>query len=367
MARFQHISGKRRVFVKLREAGIISRAELARQCSLTRPAVSAIIEELLAEGMVKELGPGHSTGGKPPIMLEFQPRSRCAIGIDLGGDLRIEGVICDLACGIVAADSMEYENDIDSILDAITRLVKRLRGRYSSMIPAGIGIAVSAIVNAGNEAISSYTLDVGRKNLARKVEALTGLPVKLERRPNAAAIAEALFGAGQNYKQMVYITSGRGVGAGIVIDGEIYRGSHGFSGEIGRMLLPDSRQLEAAARPSQLPVEYRSQTGNKVDFAQFMQLYHDGDAVAHELVRRNAEYLAYAAQVAANIFDPAAIVLGGDVLEFGDEHFYHFQKVLNQNSAAYNLGYAPEILRSVFGHRGVAVGGAQLILDELVF
>ena len=69
--RFTHISGKRRIFEKLRREGRISRAELARKCSLTRPAVSAIVEELIADGLVRELGPGRSTGGKPPITAAY--------------------------------------------------------------------------------------------------------------------------------------------------------------------------------------------------------------------------------------------------------------------------------------------------------
>lgn len=367
MARFQQTSGKRRVFVKLRRAGVISRAELARQCALTRPAVSAIIDELISEGMVRELGPGHSTGGKPPIMLEFLPRSRCAIGIDLGGDHRIEGVLCDLGCNIIAGDSLAYENNLDSILSTVVQLVKRLRSAASGNVPSGIGIAVSAVVDGANEIIGSSTLDLSGKNLAGKIEALTGLPVKLDRRPNAAALAEALFGAGHDCAQQLYITSGRGVGAGIVIDGKVFRGRNGFAGEIGHLLIPGGNELEEAARPSVLPAKYAELTGVEVTFEEFMQLYISGNADAENLVMKNAELLAYAALASANMFDPEAIILGGDVLEFGDRYFEHFKVECARCSEARKLGKPPRILRSNFGKKGVAVGGAQLILDELVF
>ena len=367
MARFQQISGKRRVFVKLRQSGIISRAELARQCVLTRPAVSAIVDELISEGMIRELGPGHSTGGKPPILLEFLPNARCAIGIDLGGDRRIEGVICDLGCGIIAGDSLAYENNIDSIISTVCQLVKRLCNAAPGHVPSGVGIAVSAVVDGANEIIGSSTLDLSKKNLARRIESQIQMPVRLDRRPNAAALAEALFGVGHNCRQLLYITSGRGVGAGIVNDGKIFRGSNGFAGEIGHLLLPDGRELESAARPSILPAEYERETGEKVGFEEFMQRYLAGDKTAVALVLKNAEQLAYAARSAANMFDPEAIVLGGDVLEFGDDYFEHFKEVCAKSSEARKLGKTPLILRSNFGKRGVAVGGAQLILDELVF
>ena len=368
MARFQHISGKRRVFVKLRQSGTISRAELARQCSLTRPAVSAIIDELMNDGIVRELGPGHSTGGKPPIMLEFKPASRCAIGIDLGGARRIEGVLCDLGCGIIAGDSLAYENNFDSILQTIFSLVRRLVGVTPGGIPvAGVGIAVSAIVGEDNDVIGSSTLDIIRKDLARKLESLCGLPVRMERRPNAAALAEALFGAGQNHDKLLYLTSGRGIGAGMVIGGEIFRGCQGFAGELGRLVLPGGGQLEEMARPTGLPLKYSEKSGKNVNFEEFMGLYLRQDETAVALVRENARQLAYAAQVAANIFDPNAIVLGGDVLEFGDIHFNTFKDALSRELEAWRFGHAPDVLRSAFGRRGVAVGGAQLILDELIF
>ena len=80
--RFTHISGKRKIFTRLRRSGRVSRAELARECSLTRPAVSSIVDELIAAGYVREIGVGRSTGGKPPILLEFIPSARCAVGIN---------------------------------------------------------------------------------------------------------------------------------------------------------------------------------------------------------------------------------------------------------------------------------------------
>ena len=165
----------------------------------------------------------------------------------------------------------------------------------------------------------------------------------------------------------MYITSGRGVGAGIVIDGKVFRGKNGCAGEIGHLLIPGGNELEEAARPSVLPVKFSELTGRSVNFEEFMQYYLAGDSDAVDLVMKNAELLAYAARAAANMFDPEAVIIGGDVLEFGDRHFEHFKEECARFSEARKLGKSPRILRSNFGRRGVAVGGAQLILDELVF
>ena len=363
--RTAYISGKRRIFEKLRREGQISRAELARKCSLTRPAVSAIVEELISEGMVRELGPGRSTGGKPPIMLEFIPESRCAIGINLGGDGLIEGVLCNLSCGVLHSEAISYENNFENILNGTEKLIRILSPRLGSGVVSGVGIAVSGMVNNNGEVVNSR-LDIIGKPLAAILEKRTGVPVRIERRPNAAALAEALFGAGRDASRLVYLTSGIGVGAGLVTNCEIFQGSNGFAGEVGRLRLPDSRILEEAARPRAMLDEYTQTTGKKISMAEFVQLFSEKDAIVSEIVLNNAKYLAYAAAVAANLFDPDAVVLGGDVLEFGDRHFEMFKKEFLSLSVASKMEQHPSVLRSVFGRSGVAVGGAQIILDSLV-
>ncbi len=363
--RATYVSGKRRIFEKLRREGRISRAELARKCSLTRPAVSAIVEELIAAGMVRELGPGRSTGGKPPIMLEFVPEARCAIGINLGGDGLIEGVLCNLSCGVLHSEAVAYENNFENILCGTEKLIRLLSPRLGSGVVSGVGIAVSGMVNNKGEVVNSR-LDIAGKPLAAMLEKRTGVPVQIERRPNAAALAEALFGAGRDASRLVYLTSGIGVGAGFVTNCEIFAGSNGFAGEVGRLRLPDSRVLEEAARPRAMLNEYAKVSGEKISMEDFIQRFFAGDAKAGGIVMNNAKYLAYAAAVAANLFDPDAVVLGGDVLEFGDRHFETFKKEFLSMSVASGMDQHPAVLRSVFGRRGVAVGGAQIILDSLV-
>lgn len=363
--RFTYISGKRRVFAKLRRSGRISRAELARECDLTRPAVSAIVEELIADGLVKELGPGRSTGGKPPIMLEFVPSARCAIGINLGGDGCIEGVICDLSCGVLFSESIAYINSYDNILEVTSKVIRILQDKVSPDRLAGVGVAVSGIV-ADDGNVTYSNLDIVGKPLLADLRNISGVPVMLERRPNAAALAEALFGGGCDAERLVYLTSGVGVGAGFVVAGDIFSGRNGCAGEVGTLRLPDGSILEDAARPRNMLSEYEKITGSRINFEEFLCRYFDGDDVADRLVMINAGQLAYAASAAANMFDPDAVVLGGDVLEFGEKYFEEFRRILLAGSVAAGLGKDPMVLRSTFGRRGVAVGGAQIILDSLI-
>ena len=362
------LSGKRRVFNLLRSVREISRAALAQQCGLTRPAVSAIVDELVKDGLVTELGRGDSTGGKPPILLSMTPGGRCAIGIDLGDDYLIRGVLCDCSCTVMASAEMEYANDFENILSVTAQLVGKLALKAPEKSLMGVGVAVSGVVDSDlNEVVGATTLDIASQNFAGRLETLCRLPVTLERRPNAAALAEALFGAGKGFNSIVYLTSGRGVGAGIFIDGEIYRGRYGTAGEIGLLRLPDDKsRVEEIARPSAVAAEFSKLKGKNCGFSAFLQAFQAEDPQAVTLAMRNAEHLAFAAETAANLFDPEAIILGGRALEYGEKWFEHFKTIVKSNSAARAAGGQIVIERSFFGSSGVAVGGAQVVLDRII-
>ena len=361
------LSGKRRVFNLLRAEGGISRAALSQRCGLTRPAVSAIVEELVREGLVEEVGRGDSTGGKPPILLRMAPGGRCAIGIDLGDDYLIRGVLCDCACVVLASAQMEYANDFENILTVTAELVRRLSLQAPSGSLCGVGVAVSGVVDSSrNEVAGVSTLDIRNRNFAARLEELCHLPVVLERRPNAAALAEALFGAGKNYRSLVYLTSGRGVGAGVFLDGEIYRGRSGTAGEIGLLRLPGGGRVEENARPSAVAAEFSKLKGKNCGFSAFLQAFQAGDSEAVKLAMLNAEQLAFAAETAVNLFDTEAVILGGRALEYGEKWFNHFKTIVENNSAACAAGEKVAIEKSFFGSSGVAVGGAQVVLDRII-
>ncbi len=366
---------RRELLLLLRDRGQMSRAELAKLTGLTRPTVSTIIHELMTDGLVEESGKGVSRGGKRPIMLSIKSDSYFAVGIDLGDDFLIRGVLCDLGGNVVRQRELEYDNDFTTILEVLEQLVLDLtRGKPRSAIK-GIGIAISGIVDINtNEVINSSTLDVEKRLLAKKLAERCGFPVFLENRPNAAALAETLFGAGQDFRNLVYITGGRGVGAGIVIDGKIFRGSFGAAGEIGEMRFPaiatdvdgERKMLEEITRTSTVRAEVQKIKGKSMRFSDVLAAYLNGDAEIAAIMDRHAQYMAYAGQMVANILNPEAIILGGRTVEFGDEYLSRFIWHLERGLAK-ALATNPTVVRySKYGRLGVAVGGAVVVLDMTV-
>jgi hypothetical protein len=145
----------------VKDAGQLSRADIAKRLGFTRPTVSVIVAELCEMGLLRATGKGKSCGGKRPIMLELDGENCCAVGIDLGDDLQIRGVLCDLHGKVLREEGLEYENNFASILAVLTRLTLNLTLGIHRKTIKGIGIAVSGTVDtATNEISKSKTFDI---------------------------------------------------------------------------------------------------------------------------------------------------------------------------------------------------------------
>ena len=350
----------------------ISRADLAKLTGLTRPTVSSIIADFVDKKLVVESGKGESCGGKRPIMLKLNPDACFAIGIDLGDDYLIRGVLCDLCGNVVAREDLEYENDFETILQVLEDLIALLSTNITKEKIKGVGIAVSGIVDTeSNEVVNSSTLDIEKKQIAKRLAQRCRFNVFLENRPNAAALAETQFGAGKSFRNLVYITSGRGVGAGIVINGKIFRGSFGTAGEIGEIRLPIAKEggdferhcLEDLTRASAVCAQAEKIKKRAMHYNEVMEAYRNGDAEICAIMDQNAEYMACAAQIIADVLNPEAIILGGRAVELGDEYLRTFRIYFERGLAKALIGGLTVVSYSQYGHLGVAVGGAVVVLD----
>lgn len=356
----------------IKEHEQISRADLAKLTGLTRPTVSSIIADFVDKELVVESGKGESCGGKRPIMLRLNPDACYAIGIDLGDDYLIRGVLCDLCGNVVAREDLEYENDFETILKVLEELIALLSTQVPREKIKGVGIAVSGIVDTeSNEVVNSSTLDIEKKQLAKRLAQRCAFSVFLENRPNAAALAETQFGAGKDFRNLVYITSGRGVGAGIVINGKIFRGSFGTAGEIGEIRLPVLKEdgslerhcLEDLTRASVVCEQAGKIKKRKMRYSEVLEAYQNGDPEICALMDKTAEYMAYAAQIIADILNPEAIILGGRAVELGNEYLRTFRTYFERGLAKALIGGLTVVNYSQYGHLGVAVGGAVVVLD----
>jgi predicted NBD/HSP70 family sugar kinase len=222
----------------LYDFGPISRADVARLSGLTRTTVGDVIGSLIDDGLAREIGRGPSTGGKAPILLELIDGARHVIGLDLGENV-FKAALVDLRGQV----QRTIERPVvglrgDQRLDVVHELIGELSaGSRATLL--GIGVGTPGIVDAATGTIRwAVSLDWQDLPLGDILRARHGVPVEVANDSRAAALAIELF-SGQRRSNLVAIRVGLGVGAGVVLGGELFHGDGFGAGEIGHVVVDD--------------------------------------------------------------------------------------------------------------------------------
>ena len=218
----------------------ISRADIARATGLTRPTVSDAVASLGRRGLVEEVGQGPSAGGKPPILLSVVDDSRHAIGIDLASG-EFCGAVVNLRGEIRHRAALPLDGrDGDAALALVYELIDRLIAASSSTL-LGIGIGTPGLMDPVKgivrQAVNLDWHDLPLRSLLKK---RYGLPLYVANDSQVAALAEFTFGAAKATDNVVVIKVGHGIGAGIVLNGQLFHGDTFGAGEIGHVVVADN-------------------------------------------------------------------------------------------------------------------------------
>lgn len=367
-------SNSHEILELIRSAGTISRAALSKKAKLTRKTISQIMSDLIARKYISEVGKGVSSGGKPPILLELARDGAYAVGIDLANEGLVRGVASDFRGTIVARLELSCQNRYADILQKIVRIVDELKKKIPAKRLKGVGIAVSGIVDVKkNEILFSSNLDIGGKNLASELSKNLALPVFVENNPRSSAWLEMRQGKVQGVQNLLFLNTGTGVGAGLIVGGKIYYGHFMGSGEIGSVALTPE-EFYGAPRPEDI-LEKRvneawllseaARLGVTGGIDSLTAEYENGNIPIAALFRKHAQVLAYAAAFAANLLNPEAVILGGKVTAYGPKYFEEFKRVFEAHLVEPYVGRI-RLAYSEFGLDGVALGGAALILEKVI-
>ncbi|HEX8004346.1 MAG TPA: ROK family glucokinase [Mycobacteriales bacterium] len=247
-----------------------------------------------------------------------------AVGVDIGGT-KVAGGVVD-ADGTVLAETRRDTpaGDGDAALDAVVAVVEELRGAHDVR---AVGIAAAGYVSADRTRML-FAPNLPWRDVAVRdeVAARVGLPVVVENDANAAAWAEYRFGAGAGEPDLVCLTVGTGIGAGIVLDGRLYRGRFGIAGEPGHVCVVCDGEpcgcgnagcLEQYASGTAL-ARYVKERGGTATGAEITDLARAGDEVALEAFGLVGRWLGRGLADMASLLDPGVFVLGGGVADAGD-------------------------------------------------
>lgn len=305
-----------------------------------------------------------------------------AIGVDVGGTKIAAGVVDESGAVVDQVRVPTPTEDAEALRATIARLALDL-ARAHDVVAVGVG-AAGFVNKARNGLHFSAHIDWGTDPVAGPLQEAVGMPVSIENDGNAAAWAEYTFGGGQGVPDQLMVALGTGIGGGLILDGEIYRGGHGLAGEIGHLgIVPQGRLCECgrrgcfeeyasgsalqrmaqeAAADGAAPMLLAAADGDPaaVSGKKVTELARAGEQEALDLFERLAAPLALGITTLVSILDPTVVVLGGGVSEAGELLVGPLRPALEVELSGTGHRPAPELRLAVLGNDAGLIGAADL-------
>ena len=373
----------------VRRGGRISRTELARRSKLTKPTVSTIIFELLDQGVVREVGFGESVsgGGRPARMLEFNDAAAAYLGIHFG--VRATTVAVADARGairLVRGRPAVHGQPGRSMKEIRLMVAEALRAaRVPRSRVEAVGATVPGLVDhESGTCVLAPNLDWRDFPLRDALADELRVPVVVNNITQASAVAEGRQGAARGVRSYVWVYVGSGVGAGVVIDGRLFYGQSGFSGEIGHCPVVEDGPacacgrrgcLEAVASSMALsravhdavarkePTLLASHGREPIDTVTIAAAAAEGDAVAHRILAQAAEHLGRGISFLLNVLNPEMIVLGGPVALAGESFLREVRGAVARHAL---LPHGVAVVPSTLGDKAELTGAVLLAMERTV-
>ena len=364
---------ERTVLEAIRSGAPISRAEISRRAGISKPTVSLALQSLLEAGLVREatsepVGPRYGA-----VFFEPVPEAALVLGLDLGGRF-LRGAICDLQGDVRAR--VDVETDGAAILDQISDLRTRLvdAAQLDSTLLNGAVVGVPGVVDAHRKRIALATSVEGLEGDAfgGDLVRLLDLPVSLENDVNLAALGEHWQGVAQGVDDFLFLSIGTGMGAGLVLRGELHRGHNGAAGEVDYALVGLAQDVDpcagaVAAYAAQVVAHRQAKTTLRApyDTREIFSAARAQDPIAREVVDEVARRIALHIVPVAAVTDVSLVVLGGGLGANGDLLLEPVRARLSEW-----IPYPPRVEVSSLGEAAVLTGalafGLRSALDEVV-
>jgi N-acetylglucosamine repressor len=371
--------------------GPISRGELAKMANLNLPTISTLISELMAEEEVVEEGFATSTGGRRPQLLDINPSRGYVVGVTFYSR-GISSAISDLKGHISNRQIIEFnpelglEATLQRITEAIQTQVDALQGRGGKAVIRQIGIGLSGLVNKETGVSCEFPRFDQWKDvpLQKILEERFDIPVVIDNNVATITLAELIFGDLRRTRNALYVHLGSGIGAGIVIDGKVYKGSRSYVGEFGHITATENgpicycgnygcleavaseyaltQQAEAALREgvhSRIPEGLgpdRRVTGHEI-----FRAAEEDDRLAIHVLEKACALIGNGIAALINLFGPEVIILGGAMAEAGDILLIPLRRAI-QTKSLERIEPELEIRVSRFGEDAGLMGALTLAL-----
>ena len=377
---------RHRVVEVLRRQGRVSQADIARATGLSRSTISTLVLELRTAGLVTEFEDGRkdamparrsAPGGRPAVLLGLDDSAGTAVGIDFGHS-HVRVGIANLSHQVTAERDREFQvdNDAAGALDAAAAMVDEVLAdaRVGRDRVIGVGMGIPGPIDRRTGTIGSASILPGwvglapAEEMARRLE----LTVEIDNDANVGALAEVYWGAGRGCSEVTYIKASTGIGAGIVISGQLHRGAVGTAGEIGHTTVDEQGPLcrcgsrgclETVAGGAAVVEQVRSTRSKDLTLGRVLELAAAGDPACRRAIADAGRQIGVSMAAVCNILNPELIVVGGHLSEAGDMLLGPLRESLRR----YAVRAAVEsvaVVQGVLGERAEMLGALALVLQS---
>lgn len=370
----------------IRRKGPITRTEISKETELNIVTVSNYINSYIQKGLVIEGGLDVSTGGRRPVMVELNPKAGFIIGVGL--DLfNIIGLITDLRANVLVrvkkARPVGSENVLlDTLISIVDELIKKSELEIEKIKGLGIGIPGIVDRHGGTIRWPEQMGSIYISTLKNMMEQRFGIPTFIENDATVAAFGEREFELESEVKNLIYMYSG--IGCGIVINGQIYRGSTGCAGELGLISLTDEERKKwmglerwqadlglkekakveiKKGRKSKI-LEFAQNDIEKIDFRSVIEAFQEDDELAKELLEEAGKELGIRIAYLVNLFNPEVVVIGGGIERAGSAFLDVIKRTVREKTFE-EIGSQVRIVPTQLGEDSVALGAVSLVIQEI--
>lgn len=382
---------KRRILASLAESGLLTMSELATEMGVSTPTISKLLSDLITEGYVQDMGKVETPGGRRPCGFSLIGKAGYFMGIEMEENC-LRFALVDMNRNIVGTSTAEQpqgvntNETIDGIIEKLLDAIKSFGIEKHKLL--GVGLILRGRVDSVTGHSYSY-LHLSDKKLSQVLTEKLGIRTIIENDTRAATYAEHVLNPdNHNLKNSLFLYVGRGVGVGIIINGELYYGKSGFSGEFGHIPFFENQIichcgkkgcLETEASGTALERTFTESlrsgassilsnkfaTEGRVTLTDIIQASAHDDVLSIELIGEVGEKLGRGIGVLINLFNPESVIIGGALAEAGDYLILPLRAAL----AKYSLSLVnnDSTLRvSKVGQIGPVVGGALLTRNHIL-
>ncbi|MCX4696361.1 ROK family transcriptional regulator [Streptomyces sp. NBC_01408] len=371
-----HRANLERVVRAVRLAGSLTQAEIARATGLSAATVSNIVRELKDAGTVEVTDT--SAGGRRARSVSLSGDAGIVIGVDFG-HTHLRVAVGNLAHQVLAEESEPLDVDaswaegFDRAEALVGRLIAGIGVGLEKVIGVGLGVPGPIDVESGTLGSTAILPGWAGINPRQELSQRLGVPVYVDNDANLGALGELVWGSGRGVKDLAYIKVASGVGAGLVINGQIYRGPGGTAGEIGHITLDESGPvcrcgnrgcLETFAAARYVLPLLQGTHGPELTMERVVELARGGDPGCRRVITDVGRHVGSGVASLCNLLNPSRVVLGGSLADAGELVLAPIRESVGRYaipSAARQLS----VLTGSLGGRAEVLGALALVLSEM--